>query len=80
MVLCVKGRTTGRIVYPKPVLECELDIYECRRKGELLSKAVNVKKNNKDRANLYRYISIGKEERHRTLFPDYRNCVKGDIT
>ena len=36
----------------KPILECEPDIYERRRRGELLSETA--KKSNKDKANLYR--------------------------
>ena len=38
----------------KPVLECEPDIYERRRRGELLSEVA--KRNNRDKANLYRYL------------------------
>ena len=64
----------------KPVLECEPDIYERRRRGELLSEVA--KRNNRDKANLYRYlVKYWKKGKTPNAFlPDYRNCGKGDKT
>jgi len=64
----------------KPVLECEPDIYERKRRGELLSEAA--RKNNKDKANLYRYL-VKYWKRGKTpnaFLPDFRNCGRGAKT
>lgn len=64
----------------KPILECEPDIYERRRRGELLSEAA--KKSNKDKANLYRYlVKYWKKGKTPNAFlPDFRNCGRGAKT
>jgi hypothetical protein len=64
----------------KPILECEPDIYERRRRGELLSEAA--KKSNKDKANLYRYlVKYWKNGKTPNAFlPDFRNCGRGAKT
>lgn len=61
----------------KPILECEPDIYERRRRGELLSETA--KKSNKDKANLYRYlVKYWKKGKTPNAFlPDFRNCGRG---
>lgn len=61
----------------KPILECEPDIYERRRRGELLSEIA--KKSNKDKANLYRYlVKYWKKGKTPNAFlPDFRNCGRG---
>lgn len=61
----------------RPVLECEPDIYERRRRGELLSEVA--KKSNKDKANLYRYlVKYWKKGKTPNAFlPDFRNCGRG---
>lgn len=64
----------------KPVLESELDIYERKRRCELLSEAAE--KNGKSKTNLYRYI-IKYWKRGKTpnaFLQDYRNCGKGEKT
>lgn len=61
----------------RPILECEPDIYERRRRGELLSETA--KKSNKDKANLYRYL-VKYWEKGKTpnaFLPDFRNCGWG---
>lgn len=64
----------------KPILECEPDIYERRRRGELLSETA--KKSNKDKANLYRYlVKYWKNGKTPNAFlPDFRNCGRGAKT
>lgn len=61
----------------KPVLECEPDIYERRRRGELLSEAA--KMSGTDKSNLYRYlVKYWKKGKTPNAFlPDYRNCGRG---
>ena len=64
----------------KPVLESEPDIYERKRRGELLAEAAE--KNGKSKTNLYRYI-IKYWKRGKTpnaFLQDYRNCGKGEKT
>lgn len=64
----------------KPVLECEPDVYERKRRAELLSEAA--KKNNKYQTNLYRYlIKYWKKGKTPNAFlQDFRNCGKGAKT
>ncbi len=64
----------------KPVLESEPDIYERKRRGELLAEAAE--KNGKSKTNLYRYI-VKYWKRGKTpnaFLQDYRNCGKGKKT
>lgn len=64
----------------KPVLECEPDIYERRRRGELLSEVA--RKSSKDKANLYRYlVKYWKKGKTPNAFlPNFRNCGRGTKT
>jgi len=61
----------------KPVLECEPDIYERKRRGELLSEAA--RKNNTDKANLYRYLEKywKRGKTPNAFLQDFRNCGRG---
>lgn len=62
----------------KPVLECEPDIYERKRRGELLAEAAE--KNGKSKTNLYRYIIKywKKGKTPNAFLQDYRKCGKGE--
>ena len=61
----------------KPVLECEPDIYDRKRRGELLTEVAD--KYKKDKANLYRYlVKYWKNGKTPNAFlHDYRDCGKG---
>lgn len=64
----------------QPVLECEPDIYERKRRGELLAEAQA--RSGKSKTNLYRYLikywKMGKTPN--VFLQNYRNCGKGGKT
>lgn len=64
----------------KPVLECEPDVYERRRRGELVSEAA--RRSCKDKADLYHYlVKYWKKGKTPNAFlQDFRNCGRGAKT
>ena len=61
----------------KPVLECEPDIYDRKKRGRMLSELSA--QHNRDKANLYRYLQKywKRGKTPNAFLQDYRNCGKG---
>ncbi|MBO6158794.1 MAG: DDE-type integrase/transposase/recombinase [Firmicutes bacterium] len=64
----------------KPVLECEPDIYDRKKRGRMLSELSA--QHNRDKANLYRYLQKywKRGKTPNAFLQDYRNCGKGQRT
>lgn len=61
----------------KPVLECEPDIYDRKKRGRMLSELSL--QHNRDKSNLYRYLQKywKRGKTPNAFLQDYRNCGKG---
>ena len=64
----------------KPVLECEPDIYDRKKRGRMLSELSL--QHNRDKSNLYRYLQKywKRGKTPNAFLQDYRNCGKGPKT